>query len=83
MSEAWFIEKVPLDQARNYIEQGRKPYQFLTANPAALPIFGPDYDEPGSRNQAKKDGRLANTIEEAQAAARRLKTEISAVFFLK
>ncbi len=83
MSEAQFLEKVPVDQAKRYVKDGRKPYQYLTADPHALPIFGPAYDERGSLNVAKKEGRYAETVEEARAAAKRAKTDVSEVFFLK
>jgi hypothetical protein len=82
MAEAQFIEKVSVEQAKKYMQEGRKPYQFLTRNPAALPIFGPAYDLSGSLNVAKREGRYALTLQEAQASAKRLKTEIVEVFFL-
>ncbi len=83
MPEAQFMEKVPVDQAKTQIREGRLPYQWITADPHVLPIFGPAYDEHGSYNIAKREGRLASTVEEAQSAAKRVKTEIVAVYFLK
>ncbi|MGN6591458.1 MAG: hypothetical protein ACTHJX_01020 [Terriglobales bacterium] len=47
-----------------------------------MPIVGPAYDDHPSRNRAKREGRYAETLAEAQAAARNMKTEISLVFFL-
>jgi hypothetical protein len=43
---------------------------------------GPAYDDHPSRNRAKREGRYAETLAEAQAAARKMNTEVSLVFFL-
>jgi len=77
-----FIEKVEIKEARKLIAAGRQPYQYLTKNPHVLPIFGPRLEDPGERNRAKKEGRLAENVEAAQQIAKRFGTEVSMVSFL-
>jgi hypothetical protein len=77
-----FIDEVELKEARKRIAEGQPPYQFLTRDPQVLPIFGPALEDPGERSRAIKEGRLANTIEDAQRIAKRFGTEVSQVSFL-
>lgn len=77
-----FIDTLELKEARKRIAQGQPPYQFLTRNPHALPIFGPALEDPGERHRAIKEKRWANTIDDAQRIAEGLGTEVSQVSFL-
>jgi hypothetical protein len=77
-----FIEQLEIKEARKWIAQGKQPYQFLTKDPHAMPIFGPGLEDRGERNRAVKEGRLAESIEVAQQIAKRFGTEISYVSFL-
>jgi len=77
-----FIEKLEPAAAQAAITAGRQAYEWKTKDPHQLPIVGPAYDDHPSRNRAKREGRYAETLPEAQAAARKMNTEVSLVFFL-
>ncbi len=77
-----FIEKLEPGAARAAIAAGRQAYEWKTKDPHQLPIVGPAYDDHPGRNRARREGRYAETLDEAQAAAARMQTEISLVFFL-
>ena len=78
-----FIDKLEPAAAAQAIATGRQAYEWKTKDPSQLPIVGPGYDDHPGRNRAKREGRYAETVEQAQAVARGMKTEISLVFFLK
>ncbi|MGH9412401.1 MAG: hypothetical protein ACRD0Y_01555 [Terriglobales bacterium] len=77
-----FIEKLEPVQARAAIAAGRQAYEWKTKDTSQLPIVGPAYDDHPGRNRAKREGRYAETLEQAQAVAAGMHTEISLVFFL-
>ncbi|HUX66365.1 MAG TPA: hypothetical protein VMV31_02630 [Terriglobales bacterium] len=77
-----FIDKLEPEEARRAIAAGREVYEWKTKDPHQLPIVGPAYDDHPGRNRAKREGRYAASLEEAQAAAAKMKTEISLAFFL-
>ena len=77
-----FIDKLDPPAASRAIAAGRQAYEWKTKDPHQLPIVGPGYDDHPGRNRARREGRYAETLEEAQAAAQRMNTEISQVFFL-
>jgi hypothetical protein len=77
-----FIEKLEPEAARAAIAAGRQVYEWKTKDPHQLPIVGPAYDDHPGRNRAKREGRYAETLDEAEAAAKRVNTEISLAFFL-
>jgi len=77
-----FIDKLEPADAARAIRAGREVYEWKTKDPHQLPIVGPAYDDHPGRNRAKREGRYAETLEEAQAAAAKMKTEISLAFFL-
>lgn len=77
-----FIEKLEPEAARRAIATGRQVYEWKTKDPHQLPIVGPGYDDHPGRNRAKREGRFASSLEEAQAAAAKMNTEIAMAFFL-
>ena len=77
-----FIEKLEPAAAQRAIAQGRQAYEWKTKDPHQLPIVGPGYDDHPGRNRARREGRYAETLEQAQAVARGMNTEITLVFFL-
>lgn len=77
-----FIERLESDQLAAALAAGRRVYEWKTADPHQWPIVGPAYDDHPGRNRAKREGRYAETLEEARAAAARMKTEISGALFL-
>ena len=78
-----FIEKLEPSEARAALQAGRQAYEWKTKDPHQLPIVGPGYDDHPGRNRAKREGRYAETFEQAQAVAKGMNTEVSVVFFLK
>ena len=77
-----FIEKLEPNEAAQAIAAGRQVYEWKTKDPHQLPIVGPGYDDHPGRNRAKREGRYAETVEQAQAVAKGMNTEISLAFFL-
>jgi len=77
-----FIEKLEPAEARRAIAAGRQAYEWKTKDPHQLPIVGPAYDDHPGRNRAKREGRYAESLEEAERVARGMNTEVSLVFFL-
>ncbi|TAN24009.1 MAG: hypothetical protein EPN33_04095 [Acidobacteria bacterium] len=77
-----FIEKLEPVAARAAIAAGRQVYEWKTKDPHQLPIVGPAYDDHPGRNRAKREGRYAETLEQAQAVAHTMNTEIVQAFFL-
>ncbi|HXR97455.1 MAG TPA: hypothetical protein VN709_06385 [Terriglobales bacterium] len=77
-----FIEKLEPQAAQEAIRAGRLAYEWKTKDPHQLPIVGPAYDDHPGRNRAKKEGRYAETLDDAQKVARGMNTEVSLVFFL-
>lgn len=77
-----FIEKLEPVAARAAIAAGRQVYEWKTKDPHQLPIVGPAYDDHPGRNRAKREGRFAETLEQAQAVAQTMNTEIVQAFFL-
>jgi hypothetical protein len=77
-----FIEKLEPKEAARAIAAGRLAYEWKTKDPSQLPIFGPGYDDLAGRNRAKREGRYAETVEQAQSVAKGMNTEVSLVFFL-
>lgn len=77
-----FIERVELDGIPAAIAAGREVYEWKTKDPHQLPIVGPGYDDHPGRNRAKRENRYAETLEAANEAAARMKTEIVAALFL-
>ncbi|MGH9486186.1 MAG: hypothetical protein ACRD04_01160 [Terriglobales bacterium] len=77
-----FIQKLEPAAARAAIAAGRQAYEWKTKDPHQLPIVGPGYDDHPGRNRAKREGRYAETLEQAQTVARGMHTEIALVFFL-
>lgn len=78
-----FIDKLDPEAARRAIAAGRQAYEWKTKDPHQLPIVGPAYDDHPGRNRARREGRYAESVEEAQAAAASMNTEIVQVFFLQ
>ncbi|MGH9477461.1 MAG: hypothetical protein ACRD1C_14240 [Terriglobales bacterium] len=78
-----FIEKLEPEAARAAIAAGRQVYEWKTKDPHQLPIVGPGYDDHPGRNRARREGRFAETLEQAQAVAQSMHTEIVLAFFLK
>lgn len=77
-----FIEKLEPKAAEQAIAGGRQAYEWKTKDPHQLPIVGPGYDDHPGRNRARREGRYAETLEQAQQVAAKMNTEISQVFFL-
>jgi len=77
-----FIEKLEPADAARAIASGRQVYEWKTKDPHQLPIVGPAYDDHPDRNRARREGRYAESLADAQAAAQRMNTEISLAFFL-
>lgn len=77
-----FIEKLEPVATRAAIAAGRQVYEWKTKDPHQLPIVGPAYDDHPGRNRAKREGRYAETLEQAQAVAQTMHTEIVQAFFL-
>ena len=77
-----FIDKLEPAEAVKAIAAGRQVYEWKTADPHQLPIVGPAYDDHPSLNRAKREGRFATTLDEAQRAAKRMGTSIALAFFL-
>lgn len=77
-----FIEKLEPEAAGRAISGGRQAYEWKTKDPHQLPIVGPAYDDHPGRNRAKREGRYAESLDEAQRVAKAMNTEISLVFFL-
>lgn len=77
-----FIEKLEPAAANAAIAAGRRVYEWKTRDPHQLPIVGPAYDDHPGRNRARREGRYAETLDQAQAVARAMNTEITLAFFL-
>ncbi|HEY7839010.1 MAG TPA: hypothetical protein VIC54_10465 [Terriglobales bacterium] len=77
-----FIEKLEPKEAQQALAAGRQAYEWKTKDPHQLPIVGPGYDDHPGRNRARREGRYAETLDEAQTVARGMGTEVSLVFFL-
>ncbi|MGH9415013.1 MAG: hypothetical protein ACRD01_00130 [Terriglobales bacterium] len=77
-----FIDKLEPEAARQAIAGGRQAYEWKTKDPHQLPIVGPGYDDHPGRNRARREGRYAETLEQAREAAAKMNTVISQVFFL-
>lgn len=78
-----FIDKLEPKEAAKAIAAGRQVYEWKTEDPHQQPILGPAYDDRPTLNRAKRDGRYAETLEQARDAAKKLRTDISLVFFLQ
>jgi hypothetical protein len=78
-----FMETVPNEQAKKYIEAGRKAWEFKTRDVSKGPIFGPAYDDHAALNRARKENRYAETLEEAQKCAKAAGTAIDSVTFIE
>ena len=77
-----FFDTVTNDEAKKLIASGRIAYEYKTKDVSKGPIFGPAYDDHGSKNRAVKENRFATNFEEAQKCAKAMGTSIEGVVFL-
>lgn len=78
-----FFERVSVGQAKKYMADGRRVWEYKTKNVHVGPIFGPAYDDMPAVNRAKKANCYAESLDQAQKCAKALGTEIESVVFIE